>query len=849
MAVFGDTQDKRDGDELTAEGSANCFVSRPHPEPGRSEELFRPMYEHAAVGIEQVSVDGRLLMVNAALCRMLGYSESELLGKTCEQVTHLNDRDRETPLLEAMLRGERDSYEIEKRYVHRDGSPVWVNLTSSLVKDAEGRVLYRTAIIQDISERKQAEEALRESEERYRNLFNSMDEGFCIIEVIFDPEGKPADYRFLKINAAFEAQTGLHDAEGKRMRELAPEHETHWFEIYGRIALTGEPAHFLNEAKALNRYYDVHAYRVGKPEQRQVAIVFNDISAIKRADDERETTIDFLGLVNRSRGTKDLVKKATTFFQARSGCQAVGIRLREGDDFPYFEARGFSKQFVRAESKLCARDDSGKVLRDGVGNPIVECMCGSVICGRFDPSKPFYTAHGTFWTNSTTELLASTTDADRQARTRNRCNGEGYESVALIPLHGGEERFGLLQLNDRRAGRFSTEIIALWERLAGYLSAALSRFRAEEALRKSERQYRAIGELIDYGVWVCDPDGRNTYASESFLKLVGMTQQQCSSFGWGEVLHPDDAERTIAAWKECVRTGGRWDIEHRFLGVDGQYHPMLARGVPVRDDQGKIVGWTGINLDISNLKQAEQALLRSEKLASVGRMAATIAHEINNPLGAVTNVLFLAKAMKDLPESARQYLEIADAELKRIAHITRQSLGFYRESIAPARTSISDVLESTVDLLKSKIKAKHAVIEKQWEGDVEITAVAGELRQVFSNLLANSLDAIGEKGIVKLRVSTGSALKDGRRCIRVTIADNGIGVSAVLRQQIFEPFVTTKGATGTGLGLWVSKQIVDKHAGTIRMRSSTIGDRKGTVFSVLLPVDTAAAEGGKSACA
>jgi PAS domain S-box-containing protein len=144
---------------------------------------------------------------------------------------------------------------------------------------------WRLAVL-DVTPRKQADAALRESEGRYRTLFNTIDAGFCIIEMIFDAQGKPADYRFLEVNAAFEKQTGLHEARGKLMRELAPGHEPHWFEVYGKIALTGEPQHFVNEARALNRWYDVYAYRVGAPESRQVAILFNDITVHKQAETE-----------------------------------------------------------------------------------------------------------------------------------------------------------------------------------------------------------------------------------------------------------------------------------------------------------------------------------------------------------------------------------------------------------------------------------------------------------------------------------------------------------------------------------------------------------------------------------
>ena len=165
------------------------------------------------------------------------------------------------------------------------------------------------------------------------------------------------------------------------------------------------------------------------------------------------------------------------------------------------------------------------------------------------------------------------------------------------------------------------------------------RKQAEEALQQSEALYRGIGESIDYGVWVCAPDGRNTYASDSFLKMVGITQEQCSNFGWGNVLHPDDAERTIAAWQECVRTGGKWDIEHRFRSADGQWRHVLARGVPVKNKQGDITCWAGINLDISRLKQAEEQIRAS--LAEKEVMLREIHHRVKNNLQIISSLVSL----------------------------------------------------------------------------------------------------------------------------------------------------------------------------------------------------------------
>ncbi|MEO7317545.1 MAG: CheR family methyltransferase [Chthoniobacteraceae bacterium] len=178
----------------------------------------------------------------------------------------------------------------------------------------------------------------------------------------------------------------------------------------------------------------------------------------------------------------------------------------------------------------------------------------------------------------------------------------------------------VMRLNARRLTKTGDEPLMILS-----IEDITERSLAAEALRRSEAQYRAIGESIDYGVWVCAPDGRNLYASDSFLKLVGLTQEQCSSL-WGEVLHPEDAERTIAAWQECVRTAGNWDMEHRFRGVDGKWHAVLARGVPVKNEHGEVVSWAGINLDISGLKRAEEAVRKSEARfrAAVGAVSSLI---------------------------------------------------------------------------------------------------------------------------------------------------------------------------------------------------------------------------------
>jgi PAS domain S-box-containing protein len=277
--------------------------------------------------------------------------------------------------------------------------------------------------------------------------------------------------------------------------------------------------------------------------------------------------------------------------------------------------------------------------------------------------------------------------------------------------------------------------------------------------------------------------------------------------------------------------------ELTYIRKDGNRLPAVVSVTALRDIDEVIIGYLLIGTDNTARKQAEAALLRSEMLASAGRMAASIAHEINNPLEAISNTLYLVRTAPNVPLVALKYLEIADGELMRIAHITRQTLGFYREFTAATSNCASALIGSVVNLLQAKIRANGANVEQQCEEALQVMGIAGELRQVLANLLANSLDAIGQDGRIVVRASASIDPNDGTRRVRIAVADCGSGMAPATKKNMFDPFFTTKGTVGTGLGLWVCKQLVEKNGGSIRVRSTTEGQRRGTTFSVMLPRD------------
>jgi PAS domain S-box-containing protein len=269
--------------------------------------------------------------------------------------------------------------------------------------------------------------------------------------------------------------------------------------------------------------------------------------------------------------------------------------------------------------------------------------------------------------------------------------------------------------------------------------------------------------------------------------------------------------------------------------ADGHVIPIEDSAAPIFDDARKLRGVVLVFRDVTAEKQAQSVLRKAEKLAAAGRLAATVAHEINNPLEAVCNLIYIVKNTGNLPEEIVNYLNMAEQELDRVSHITRQTLGFYRDSSEPGLVPLRGVLESVVRLYENKIKSKSIALEMDLADCPPIQGLQGELKQLVANLISNAADAVEPGG--KIRISLATAQSEHGNGVAIQIADNGPGVPEKNRAHIFEPFFTTKEDVGTGLGLWVSKEIAERHGGNIQLNSANDSGLGGAVFTVFLPFE------------
>jgi len=742
---------------------------------GESERLHRGLIDASHDCLKVLSLDGRILSMNETGRRLLEVGDFESIrGREWASLWPEGAREAARAAVARAAAGE--SVRFEGSAPTFAGTPKeWESvLTPILGPDgAPGRI---RCVSRDITARKRAEADLLAGEERYRSLFNSIDEGLCIIEMLYDEAGRPVDYRFLEANPAFTAHTGLVDAPGRTMRELVPGHDDHWFEIYGRVAATGEPIRFMNSAaKLAGQWFDVYAFPVGGP---KVAVLFKNVTERVRAEQERERLLQHLGHER--------------------------ARLRTYlEDSPAFICILHGPGHVFELANRLYHDLVGR--RDLIGRTVREAL-------------PELEGQGFF------ELL------DQVYRT-----GEGYvgkEMPAL--LHGAsggvDRRFVnfVFQATREPGGEVSGVFVHGFD--------VTDLVTAREALRDSEARFRHLADAMPQAVWAARADGTIDYCNRKWREYGGCPEGFLGDARWARLVHPDDLARARDAWLESVRTGRPFEVEYRLRRGDGRHRWHLGRALPIEDSRGRIVRWFGTNTDVDDVKRLSEALQRADRRKD--EFLATLAHELRNPLAPIRNGLQILR-LGPSEEAARSTVEMMGRQLGHMVRLIDDLMDVARVSsgkiaLRRERTSLQAAASAAIEGARSVIDAGgHTLAVSMPDEPLPLDADPTRLTQVLANLLTNAAKYTEPGGRIELAVR-----REGGEAV-ASVKDTGVGLAPEMLSRVFEMFTqvdasVTRSQGGLGIGLTIVKRLVEMHGGRIEARSEGAG--RGSEFLVRLPL-------------
>jgi PAS domain S-box-containing protein len=356
------------------------------------------------------------------------------------------------------------------------------------------------------------------------------------------------------------------------------------------------------------------------------------------------------------------------------------------------------------------------------------------------------------------------------------------------------------------------------------------------ASRIGEDRIREAFEYAASGMAITDLDGRFQETNPAYRETIGRSQEELDEQSILSITHEEDRDR-CRQHLERLLSGQEpsFVLEKRYNRPDGKCVWVRNSFSLLKDERGAASHIILICNDITERRQAERLLVEHEKLAIVGQLASSIAHEINSPLEAVLNLLYLIRTADDLTQ-ARGYADQAEEEIQRAAQIATNTLQFHRQTATPDSVSIAMLLESVLLLFKGKFAAAGIIVQLERGDEPDLICYAGEIRQGMANLVRNAIEAMPSGGKLRVRVKSSTDWRTNSPGVRVTVADTGLGMNRETRRRIFEPFFTTKGTLGTGLGLWVTAGILAKHCGSMHLRSSDTPGASGTAFTLIFPL-------------
>ncbi len=859
----------------------------------KSEQRLAAMVDSSNDGIISKDLEGIITSWNSGAKKLFGYSSSEAVGKPIQMLLPQERATEEAEIL-ARIRGGETINHFETVRIRKNGTPIEVSVTVSPIRDRTGTIVGASKIARDITERKQSERLLHEFERDYRTLFEAMDEGFCTIEMLFNENQDPVDFRFLETNPAFLRQTGLRDVRDKTAREVLPQLEKYWFGIYGKIALTGEPARFENEAAQLHRWYDVHAFRIGEPNEAKVAVFFDDITERKQIEEavreSEERFRVFMDNLPANAWAKD--DQGRYVYLNRAYETFLGARMRDctgKTDFDLWPPK-IATAFKRVDDTVLA---TGKML-EATETALVH---GSVHRTWQNISFPFQDAKGRKHVGGIGVDVTEKQIADERLREYVRVV-EGLEEMILVVdrnyryvianraflnFRGFSEQEVIGRTAEEVVGKdvfesqvkkkmdecfsghavqyemaynfkglgsrtlfvsyFPIESPHGVDRIACILQDITDRKAAEEELRKSEERFSRAFRNNPLAISIStESDGRFVDVNQAFLKLLGYRREDVIGHTSDELkFWSDSADQTEMRLQ--LRQSDHVVQRHRqYRTANGAIREADTWIESIELDGQRCL--LGIIHDITEMQQLEAQLRQAQKMEAVGRLAGGIAHDFNNMLGIImgySDLLLERIASDDLKQ--RQYMSQIKKAAKKAAALTQQLLAFSRKQVVfPKVLDINEVIRNATTMLLRLVGEDVAVEFRPGLSVGNVKADPGQLEQILMNLVVNARDAMPLGGTIMIETALSELDEDyasrhpgarsGQHAV-LMVSDTGCGMDDSIKSKIFEPFFTTKEAgKGTGLGLSTVYGIVKQSDGYIGVYSEP---GKGTTLKIYLP--------------
>lgn len=846
----------------------NAKVRAEHAQLLESESLHRLLLANLPAGVVIIDADTRVIeQVNEYVAALFGASAEHLLGQRCHSFL--------CPACEGAcpvcdLGRSVDNSDLQM--LRADGSHIPIVKTVKRIR-LQGREKLLECLV-DASHRKRMEQAVLESEANFRALFESMNEMIVVSTL---------DGRILFANTAVTRTLGYSAEELTVMHalDLHPAENRQEAQDLILFAYREQQATLVNHLKANGRIVNFElkmrrkngtildgllSREIINNRGRQCCLtVMNDISERKALERRQNLSAEILGILNDASALSDAINRILTAIQRATGLDAVGIRLRNGDDYPYFSQNGFSPAFLAAENSLVASGLDGGPCWDSNGKLNLECICGLVLSGQTNPDSPLFTPGGSFWTNDSLSLSDSSANGGLGLHPRNRCIHEGFCSVALIPVRANGEIVGLLQLNGRKKDCFTLDTISFFEGISASIGVALMRKQAVEALRESEETYRSLMEACPDVVVMSDLEGKVLFASPQAGALLALSDsEELLGRNVLDYVAEEDRPRLAMKLRQVAESGSRAITSYTTLRADGTTVPADASSAPILDGDGRPKALMAVIRDATGRRRAEEALIQAKEAAEKANRAkseflASMSHELRTPLNPILGFTSLLATAPNLTDEQRLWLEIV---LQRgndllgligtvldLAKVEAERLVIDRQPLV-LRETVEDMVASVIPAAEKKgLSLKWSVSSNV----PEVCLVDGlRLRQIILNLLNNAIK-FTPVGSITVQVRDGRSARLARplaldeTAVLVIIQDTGIGIPADRQSAIFDVFTQADPTHavdyggGAGLGLTVAQRLAELMGGKMWVESE-VGRGSTFYFTVIVGFHQATAD-------